>query len=97
MGGLFKAPKPKNIPPPSKAPALVAPAPAPAPAAYVAPVSVISAPPPSPAAEATASEARIENRARATRGMPGTIATSARGLLEGVPDFITTRRSLLGE
>jgi hypothetical protein len=85
MGGLFKAPKPKNIPPPSKAPALVA------------PVSVISAPPPSPAAEATASEARVENRDRATRGMPGTIATSARGLLGSMPDFITTRRSLLGE
>jgi len=95
MGGLFKAPKPKNIPPPSKAPALVAPAPAPV--AFVAPVSVISAPPPSPAAEATASEARVENRDRATRGMPGTIATSARGLLGSMPDFITTRRSLLGE
>ena len=93
MGGLFKAPKPKNIPPPSKAPALVAPAPA----AYVAPVSVISAPPPSPAAEATASEARVENRDRATRGMPGTIATSARGLLGSMPDFSTPRRSLLGE
>ena len=93
MGGLFKAPKPKIKPPPSKVPALVAPAPA----AYVAPVSVISAPPPSPAAEATASEARIENRDRATRGMPGTIATSARGLLGSIPDFVTTRRSLLGE
>ena len=93
MGGLFKAPKPKNIPPPSPAPAMMAPAPA----AYVAPASVISAPPPSPAAEATASEARVENRARATRGMPGTIATSARGLLGSMPDFITTRRSLLGE
>jgi hypothetical protein len=57
----------------------------------------MSAPPHSPAAEATASDARIENRARATRGMPGTIATSARGLLGGVPDFTTTRRSLLGE
>ena len=93
MGGLFKAPKPKNIPPPSPAPAMMAPAPA----AYVAPASVISAPPPSPAAEATASEARVENRARATRGMPGTIATSARGLLGSMPDFVTTRRSLLGE
>ena len=93
MGGLFKAPKPKIKPPPSPAPALVAPAPA----AYVAPVSVISAPPPSPAAEATASETRVENRDRATRGMPGTIATSARGLLGSMPDFITTRRSLLGE
>jgi hypothetical protein len=93
MGGLFKAPKPKNIPPPSPVPAMMAPAPA----AYVAPASVISAPPPSPAAEATASEARVENRARATRGMPGTIATSARGLLGSMPDFVTTRRSLLGE
>lgn len=93
MGGLFKAPKPKNIPPPSPAPAMMAPAPA----AYVAPVSVISAPPPSPAAEATASEARVENRDRATRGLPGTIATSARGLLGSIPDFVTTRRSLLGE
>ena len=93
MGGLFKAPKPKIIPPPSPAPALVAPAPA----AYVVPASVISAPPPSPAAEATASEARIENRDRATRGLPGTIATSARGLLGSIPDFVTTRRSLLGE
>ncbi|MCA3425639.1 MAG: hypothetical protein INF34_02960 [Roseomonas sp.] len=63
----------------------------------MAPASVISAPPPSPAAEATASEARVENRARATRGMPGTIATSARGLLGSIPDFVTTRRSLLGE
>jgi hypothetical protein len=93
MGGLFKAPKPKIKPPPSPAPAMMAPAPA----AYVAPASVISAPPPSPAAEATASEARVENRDRATRGMPGTIATSARGLLGSMPDFVTTRRSLLGE
>jgi hypothetical protein len=93
MGGLFKAPKPKIKPPPSPAPAMMAPAPA----AYVAPASVISAPPPSPAAEATASEARVENRDRATRGMPGTIATSARGLLGSIPDFVTTRRSLLGE
>ena len=93
MGGLFKAPKPKIIPPPSPTPALAAPAPAP----YVAPATVISAPPPSPAAEAAASEARVENRTRATRGLPGTIATSARGLLGSMPDFITTRRSSLGE
>jgi hypothetical protein len=31
------------------------------------------------------------------RGLPGTIATSARGLLGSMPDFLTTRRSLLGE
>jgi hypothetical protein len=44
-----------------------------------------------------ASETRIESRARAERGLPGTIATSARGLLGSMPDFFTTRRSLLGE
>jgi hypothetical protein len=44
-----------------------------------------------------ASETRLENRERATRGLPGTIATSARGLLGIMPDFVTTRRSLLGE
>lgn len=87
MGGLFKAPKPRVIAPPSPAPALVAPA----------PVSVASAPPPSPAAEAAASEARIESRTRAANGLPGTIATSARGLLGSLPDFGATRRSLLGE
>jgi hypothetical protein len=47
--------------------------------------------------EAVASETRIENRERATRGLPGTIATSARGLLGSMPDFSATRRSLLGE
>jgi len=47
--------------------------------------------------EAEASEARLENRDRATRGLSGTIATSARGLLGSMPDFLTTRRSLLGE
>jgi len=51
--------------------------------------------PPTPEAEASA--ARVENRDRATRGLPGTIATSARGLLGSMPDFLTTRRSLLGE
>jgi hypothetical protein len=44
-----------------------------------------------------ASDTRIESRERATRGLPGTIATSARGLLGSMPDFLTTRRSLLGE
>ena len=52
-------------------------------------------PPPTPEAEASA--ARVENRDRATRGLSGTIATSARGLLGSMPDFLTTRRSLLGE
>ncbi|MBM3589561.1 MAG: hypothetical protein FJX33_17615 [Alphaproteobacteria bacterium] len=91
MGGLFKAPKPKIIPQPSQTPAMAAQP------SYVAPVSAMNTPPPSPAAEAASSDARIENGERATRGLPGTIATSARGLLGNMPDFITTRRSLLGE
>ena len=52
---------------------------------------------PAPSPEAVASETRIENRESARRGLPGTIATSARGLLSSMPDFVTTRRSLLGE
>ena len=59
-----------------------------------------AAPPPAataPAPETVASEIRVENRASATRGMSGTIATSARGLLGSMPDFVTTRRNLLGE
>ncbi|MCA3421480.1 MAG: hypothetical protein INF81_00870 [Roseomonas sp.] len=52
---------------------------------------------PAPSPEAEASQARLENRERTTRGLPGTIATSARGLLGSMPDFLTTRRSLLGE
>ena len=87
MGGLFKAPKPKIIPPPSPAPASGASAQA----------SVASPVMPAPPPEAVASETRIENRERATRGLPGTIATSARGLLGSMPDFSATRRSLLGE
>ena len=52
---------------------------------------------PAPMPEAEASAARLENRDRASRGLSGTIATSARGLLGSLPDFVTTRRSLLGE
>jgi hypothetical protein len=66
---------------------------APKPKSTIKPATPPSAPPP----EAVASETRIESRERATRGLPGTIATSARGLLGSMPDFITTRRSLLGE
>ena len=69
---------------------------APKPKITVQPTAPFPAPP-APPPEAVASETRIENRDRATRGMPGTIATSARGLLGSMPDFITTRRSLLGE
>ena len=66
---------------------------APKPKTTVQPVAPSAAPPP----EAVASDTRIESRERATRGLPGTIATSARGLLGSIPDFSATRRSLLGE
>jgi hypothetical protein len=56
-----------------------------------------AAAPPAPSPEAVASETRVDNRESARRGLPGTIATSARGLLSSMPDFVTTRRSLLGE
>ena len=70
-------------------PVVIAPAAAPAPAqAAVAPQQVI---------EETAAASRAEARARAGRGLPGTIATSARGLLGARPDFTATRKSLLGE
>ncbi|MBM3589283.1 MAG: hypothetical protein FJX33_16120 [Alphaproteobacteria bacterium] len=52
---------------------------------------------PAPMPEAEASAARLENRDRTSRGSSGTIATSARGLLGSLPDFVTTRRSLLKE
>lgn len=70
---------------------------APKPKTTVQPAAPSAAPPPAPPPETVASETRIENRERATRGLPGTIATSARGLLGSIPDFVTTRRSLLGE
>ena len=82
MGGLFKAPKPKIIAPPSRQ-------------AVTASQQAVTATPPAP--DAVASETRIESREGATRGLPGTIATSARGLLDAMPSFLTTRRSLLGE
>jgi hypothetical protein len=55
------------------------------------------APTPAPSPEVVVSETRVENRDRAARGLPGTIGTSARGLLGSMPDFAATRRSLLGE
>jgi len=70
------------------------------------PVIVQTAPPPAPepatttqaAAEAEAGQARSEARARAARGLAGTIATSARGVLDPLPAGIAaTRKSLLGE
>ncbi|MDO9708696.1 hypothetical protein [Paracraurococcus lichenis] len=56
------------------------------------------APDPAPAApppEQQGQEARAEARARAARGLAGTIATSARGVLDPIP--AAPRKSLLGE
>jgi hypothetical protein len=79
MGGLFSAPKPKVV---------AAPEPAPAPAPEVAAA-------PEAAAQAAGAEARAENRARAARGIAGTVATSSRGVLEQLPGL--ARKSLLGQ
>lgn len=74
---------------------------------FRAPKPVVIAPPAAPdptpaadpaqAAEETAAAARAEARERARRGLGGTIATSARGLLGARADFAATRKSLLGE
>jgi hypothetical protein len=54
------------------------------------------APPPAPDPDAAASAARAEALARSRRGLAGTIATSARGLL--APAFpVAARKTLLGE
>ena len=79
MGGLFSAPKPKIVAAPE-------PAPQPAPAVAAAPEA---------AAQAVGEEARAENRARAARGIAGTVATSSRGVLEQLPGL--SRKSLLGQ
>lgn len=69
-------------------PVVIAPAAAPAPAQAAAPQQAI---------EETAAAARIETRERARRGLSGTIATSAAGVLGARADFAATRKSLLGE
>ncbi|WP_198371791.1 hypothetical protein [Roseomonas rosulenta] len=70
-------------------PVVIAPAAAPAPAqAAVAPQQAI---------EETATAARVEARERTRRGLSGTIATSAAGVLGARADFVATRKSLLGE
>jgi hypothetical protein len=62
-----------------------------------APAATQTAPAPQQAAEETAAAARIEARERARRGLSGTIATSAAGVLGARADFAATRKSLLGE
>jgi hypothetical protein len=82
MGGLFSAPKPKIVAAPQSAAA-------PETAATTA-AALESA-----VAQAAGDEARAENRARAARGIAGTVATSSRGVLEQLPGL--SRKSLLGE
>jgi len=53
------------------------------------------APAPAPPPEEVGETARAEARARSLRGRPGTIATSARGVLEPLPGL--ARKTLLGE
>ncbi len=70
---------------------------------FRAPKPVIVAPPPPPQPtlpppappETVAETARTEARARSLRGRPGTIATSARGVLASLP--APPRKTLLGE
>lgn len=82
MGGLFRAPKPVvfEAPPPE------------AQAASVAQSNAQSA----AAAENAARDARQRAVERARRGIAGTVATSARGVLAPLP-AIAQRKTLLGE
>ncbi|PZW50437.1 hypothetical protein C8P66_102125 [Humitalea rosea] len=68
---------------------------APQPIASTAPTELpVDTTPPEEAAGA----ARVANADRARRGLAGTIATSARGVLDAAPSAtLGTRRSLLGE
>ncbi|WP_439598960.1 hypothetical protein [Falsiroseomonas sp.] len=81
MGGLLKAPKPAVSAPDTNA-------------------AVETAAAKSAATEATAEETAREARQRALnrarRGLAGTIATSARGVLDPAPAF-AARKNLLGE
>jgi hypothetical protein len=79
MGGLFRAPKPVELPPP-------------------APVETVveAASRNEQAAEEAARAARLRAVERARRGLSGTIATSARGVLDPLPT-VAARKTLLGE
>ncbi|MGG5887982.1 hypothetical protein ACLF3G_12660 [Falsiroseomonas sp. HC035] len=85
MGGLFKAPKPAV----SAADASVA-------ASQAAQGAAAQAAATEAAAEETARQARLRALERARRGVSGTIATSARGVLDPAPGF-AARKTLLGE
>ncbi len=84
MGGLIRAPKPKAPAVDSTAANVQAQADANAAAATAA------------NADSAAREARQKALERARRGLAGTIATSARGVLDPAPAF-AVRKSLLGE
>ncbi|MFC3126821.1 hypothetical protein ACFOD4_17285 [Pseudoroseomonas globiformis] len=64
----------------------------------VTPAQPVAAPAAGPTPEAAAQAARQENQERARRGVAGTIATSARGVLEPAPAGLAgARKTLLGE
>ncbi len=89
MGGLFRAPKPVIVQAPVAAPL-------PAAATVVPSLDPQQPTAASPAADQAASDARVAAQQRAERGLAGTIATSARGALDGwLPGL--ARKSLLGE
>jgi hypothetical protein len=82
MGAIFRAPKPVVIE-------------APAPVAQVEAVAE-TATRSEEAAEEAARNARLKAIERARRGLAGTIATSARGVLDPLP-ALASRKTLLGE
>lgn len=83
MGGLFSAPKP----------VIVSATPSPSVGAAGSSQAADAA----EQQEAAARDARLSALERARRGMPGTIATSARGVLDPLPGLAAARKSLLGE
>jgi hypothetical protein len=85
MGGLFKAPKPA-----------VSAVDAAAAVSQAAQGAATQAAASEAAAEDTARQARLRALERARQGLAGTIATSARGVLDPAPSF-AARKTLLGE
>lgn len=82
MGGLFSAPKPVELPPPAPVAA----------AESVADAASRN----EQAAEEAGRAARLRAVERARRGLAGTIATSARGVLDPLPTA-AARKTLLGQ
>lgn len=82
MGGLLKAPKPAAT--------------AIEPQASIVQAQADASAAAQASADAAAQEARRKALERARRGLAGTIATSARGVLDTAPGF-AVRKNLLGE